>query len=157
MHCKQFQYACQQCAISRRHVLAARLASFQVPSAEEGKRGDEWAWQLLSTLQHGGGCNAFVSDHSRVLVAVERPTLSVDWQLEHSFATPKVPCDCLKVGLDFVSNHSQILAAGRRRASVSQLRQTDDSDLLPHAIHSPPCPNLYLVYIRFLYTLLLTN
>jgi len=44
-------------------MLAVRLASFQVPSAEEGKRGGEWAWQLLSTLWYGGKCTAFVSDH----------------------------------------------------------------------------------------------
>jgi len=36
-------------------VLALRLAGFQVvPSAQEGKRGVEWALQLLSTLWHGG-------------------------------------------------------------------------------------------------------
>jgi len=49
--------ACWHCAISRRHVLALRLTGFQVvPSAQEGKRGGEWAWQLLSTLWHGGEC-----------------------------------------------------------------------------------------------------
>jgi len=38
-------------------VLALRLAGFQVvPSAQEGKLGGEWAWQLLSTLWHGGEC-----------------------------------------------------------------------------------------------------
>jgi len=49
--------ACRHSAISRRHVLALRLAGFQViPSAQEGKKGDEWAWQLLNTLWHGGEC-----------------------------------------------------------------------------------------------------
>jgi len=73
------------------------------------ERGGEWAW-LLSTLEHGGGCAAFVSDYCRVFVAVAPPTLSVERQLGHSFATPKLACDCLKVGLDFVSNHFQAVA-----------------------------------------------
>jgi len=36
--------------------------------------------------------------------------LAVDRLLGHSFATPKVPCDCLKVGLDFVSTDLQAVA-----------------------------------------------
>jgi len=57
-------------------VLAVRLAGFQVPcSAEEGKKGGEWAWQLLSTLWHGGECTAFVSDHCRVCRSCETDTV----------------------------------------------------------------------------------
>jgi len=37
-----------------------------------------------------------------VFVAVARPTLSVDRLLGYSFKTPKVACDCLKVGRDEV-------------------------------------------------------
>jgi len=33
----------------------------------------------------------------------------------------------------------------KKQASVSQLHQTHDSDHLLHAMHSPPCPNLYVV------------
>jgi len=69
----------------------------QVASAEGLKRGGQWAW-LLSTLGHGAGCTAFVSDHYRVYRSYETVTLSVDRLLGDSFATPKVPCDCLKVG-----------------------------------------------------------
>jgi len=42
---------------------------------------------------------------SGVFVAAARPTPAVDRQLGHSFATPKVQCDCLKVGLDCVSTY----------------------------------------------------
>ena len=87
----------------------------QVASAEGLKRGGKWAW-VLSTLGHGAGCTAFVSDHYRVYRSYETATLSVDRLLGDSFATPKVPCDCLKVGLDFVSTDLQAVARhfGRR-------------------------------------------
>jgi len=45
-----------------------------------------------------------------VFIAVAKPSLSVDRQLGHSFATRKVPCDCLKVGLDYVSTDFQAVA-----------------------------------------------
>ena len=37
----------------------------------------------------------------------ETATLAVDRMLGNSFATPKVQCDCLKIGLDFVSTDLQ--------------------------------------------------
>jgi len=40
-------------------------------------------------------------------VEAGRPTLSVDRQLGHSFKTPTVPCDCLRVGRDEVETDSQ--------------------------------------------------
>ena len=40
----------------------------------------------------------------------ETATPAVDRQLGHPFATPKVPCDCLKVGLDTVSTDLQAVA-----------------------------------------------
>jgi len=71
-----------------------------------------------------------------LFVAVARPTLSVDRLLCYSFKTPKVACDCLKVGRDEVDTHFQIVArhfgrrkriAARRTASVAQLQQTHDN------------------------------
>ena len=38
------------------------------------------------------------------------------------------------------------LGAGRRTASRSRNCDKHDSDLLTHAVHSPPCPNVYIVY-----------
>ena len=76
----------------------------------ESKSGGEWAWLFLSILGHGGECAALVRELFRVLVAVARPTLSVDRQLRYSFAMPKVGCGCPKVGLDFVSTHFQAVA-----------------------------------------------
>jgi len=76
----------------------------------ESKSGGEWAWLFLSILGHGGERAAFVRELSRMLVAVARPTLSVDRQLRYSFAMPKVACGCPKVGLDFVSTHFQAVA-----------------------------------------------
>jgi len=52
-----------------------------------------------------------VTDLSRDCRGCETATLSVDRQLGHSFNTPKVPRDCLKVGLDFVSTDLQAVAA----------------------------------------------
>jgi len=69
-------------------VLAARLAGFQVAYAEDRKRGGEWAWLLISTLEHGGECTALVSDRGRVFVAVARPTLSVERQLGYRSRCP---------------------------------------------------------------------
>jgi len=43
-----------------------------------------------------------VTDLSCVCRGCETATLAVDRLLGDSFATPKVPYDCLKVGLDFV-------------------------------------------------------
>ena len=45
-----------------------------------------------------------VTDLLCVCRGCETATLSVDRLLGHSFKTPKVPCDCLKVGLDYVLN-----------------------------------------------------
>jgi len=90
--------------------LATCRASSESTGAAEGlKRGGEWAW-LLSTLGHGAGCTAFVRDHYRVYGRYETPTLSVDRLLGKSLATSKVPCDCLKVSLDFVSTELQAVA-----------------------------------------------
>jgi len=44
-----------------------------------------------------------VTDLSCDCRGCETATLAVDRLLGVSFATPKVLCDCLKVGLDFVS------------------------------------------------------
>jgi len=59
-------------------------------------------------------CMAYVN--SSLFVAAARPTLSVDWQLGHSFKTPKVPCDCLRVDRDEVEIEFQAVARhfGRR-------------------------------------------
>jgi len=51
-----------------------------------------------------------VTDLSCVCRGYETATLSVDRLLGNSFATPKVPCDCLKVGLDYVSTDFQAVA-----------------------------------------------
>jgi len=44
------------------------------------------------------------------LARLETATPAVDRQLGHSFTTPKVPCDCLKLGLDYVSTYFQAVA-----------------------------------------------
>jgi len=51
-----------------------------------------------------------VTDISCVCRGCETATLAVDRLLGDSFATPKVPYDCLKVGLDFVSTDFQAVA-----------------------------------------------
>jgi len=51
-----------------------------------------------------------VTDFSCVCRGCETAMLAVDRLLGDSFATPKVPCDCLKVGLDFVSTDLQAVA-----------------------------------------------
>ena len=51
-----------------------------------------------------------VTDLSCVCRGCETATLAVDRLLGDSFATPKVPCDCLKLDLDFVSVDSQAVA-----------------------------------------------
>jgi len=79
-------------------------------SADESKMGGEWAWLFLSTLGHGEKCTALVRELSRVFVAVARPTLSVEQLLGYSFKTPKVACDCLKVGRHEVETHFQAVA-----------------------------------------------
>jgi len=48
-----------------------------------------------------------VTDLSCDCRGCETATPAVDRLLGDSFATPKVPCDCLKVGLDFVSTDLQ--------------------------------------------------
>jgi len=48
-------------------------------------------------------------------VAAARPTLSVDRQLGDSFTTPKVPCNCLKVGRYEVETDFQAVAWHFRR------------------------------------------
>jgi len=60
--------------------------------------------------------------------------LSVDRLLGDLIVTSKVLCDCLKVGLDFVSTDS---------VGVSYNCDKHDSDLLTHVVHSAPCSNLY--------------
>jgi len=51
-----------------------------------------------------------VTDLSCDCRGCENATLTVNRLLGDSFATPKVPCDCLKVGLDFVSTDLQAVA-----------------------------------------------
>jgi len=51
-----------------------------------------------------------VTDLSCVCRGCESATLAVDRLLGDSFATPKVPCDCLEAGLDFVSTDFQAVA-----------------------------------------------
>jgi len=52
-----------------------------------------------------------VTDLSCVCRGCETATLAVDWLLGDLFATRKVACDCLKVGINFVSTP---LSASRR-------------------------------------------
>jgi len=40
--------------------------------------------------------------NASLFVAAARPTLAADRLVGRSFKTPKVPCDCLKVGRDEV-------------------------------------------------------
>ena len=63
-------------------------------------------------VRYGTAANALygVTDLLCVCRGRETATLAVDRLLGHSFATPKVPCDCLKVGLDFVSTDFQPVA-----------------------------------------------
>jgi len=147
VHCKQFQYACQHCASSRCHVLAVRIASFQVPSAAEGKRGGKWAWQLLSTLRRqmqyirkwslSCVCRSCETD------AVRRPAARPF--VRDAQSAMRLPDSGSRLCLDPLSGSrmslwaswTKSLTAGWRTASVSQLRQTDD--LLPHTLHLPPC------------------
>jgi len=51
-----------------------------------------------------------ITDFSCDCRGCETATLAVDRLLDDSFAMPKVPCDCLKVGLDFVSTDLQAVA-----------------------------------------------
>ena len=51
-----------------------------------------------------------VTDLSCDCRGCETAMLAVYRLLGDSFATPKVPCDCLKVGLDFVSTDLQAVA-----------------------------------------------
>jgi len=51
-----------------------------------------------------------VTDLSCVCRGRETATLSVDRLLGNSFTTPKVPCDCPKVGLDYVLTDFQAVA-----------------------------------------------
>ena len=51
-----------------------------------------------------------VTDLSCDCRGCETATLSVDRLLGDSFATPKVPCGCLKVGFVFVSADLQAVA-----------------------------------------------
>jgi len=80
--------------------------------------------------------------NSSLFVAAARPTLSVDRQLDHSFKTPKVPCDCLKVGLDFVSTDFQAVAWHFGPASRSRSRDKHTTGPLLHTMHSPLCHNV---------------
>jgi len=91
--------------------------------------------------------------NSSLFVAAARPTLSVDRQLGHSFKTPKVPRDCLKVGRDELETDFQAVAwrfgrrespscRGRRLASRSRSRGKHTIGQLLHTMHSPPCHNL---------------
>jgi len=70
-----------------------------------------------------------------------------------SFAMPKVPESRSRLRFDRLSGSRTALwaswtnglAVGRRTASVSQLRQTNSSSLMPYnAMHLSPCPNRYL-------------
>ena len=76
-------------------------------------------WAVIG--RHGGGAWAALDQSeivqqnpskstTRVFVAAARQTPAVDRQLGHSFATPKVLCDCLKVGLDCVLTYFQAVA-----------------------------------------------
>jgi len=98
----------------------SEATGLQVASAEGLIRGGEWAW-LLSTLGHGAGCTAFVSDHYRVYRSCETATLAVDRQLGDSFAMPKVPCDCLKIGLDVVSTDLGLQGVARHFGRLERM------------------------------------
>ena len=50
------------------------------------------------------------TDLSCVCRGCETATLAVDQLLGDSLATPKVKCDFLKVGLDFISTDFQVVA-----------------------------------------------
>jgi len=44
------------------------------------------------------------------MARLETATPAVDRQLGHSFTTPKVQCDCRKVGLDYLWTYFQAVA-----------------------------------------------
>ena len=73
---------------------AYRLAR-PLPVRQGLTRDGEWAWLLISTLDHGAVCTAFVRDHYRVYRSYTRPLRCRRPAARHSFKTPKVPCDCL--------------------------------------------------------------
>jgi len=72
-----------------------------------------------------------VTDLSCVCRGCETATLAVDRLLGYSFATPTVPCDCLKVGLDFVSTDFQAVARhyGHLERMAYSCRSTDSVGL----------------------------
>jgi len=153
--CKQFEYASRHCAIWRRAVLAARLPACTPnprPTRPDKARGVGVVSKYLRARRR---MHCFREKSLSCLSQLyATPTLSVDRQLGHSFATSKVPCDCLKVGLDFVSTDRQSHGtlgvlnewpSCRSKDSVGVAYNCDkhDSDLLTHAVHSAPCSNLY--------------
>jgi len=121
-----------------------------VPSAQEGKRGGEWAWQLLSTSRHCGECIVWSNwplvcvsrlrdrdaGHRPAARRFVRNAQSVMWLPE---SRSRLRLDRLSGSrMALWASWTNGLAAGRRTASVSQLRQTRIH--LLHTMHSPPCP-----------------
>jgi len=89
-----------------------------------------------------------VNDLSCVCRGCETATLSVDRLLGNSFATPKVPCDCLKVGLDVLGVLNELPSSqSTDSVAVSQPRQTHSSSLKPYN-------SLVAVYIGHIYVVL---
>ena len=140
MDCKQFQYAPLPTLCHLASLATCRAGSeatgLQVASAEGSKSGGEWAW-LLSTLGHVAGCTAFVSDHYRVYRSCETDAV------RRSAARPFVRDAQSAVRLP--ESRSR-LRLDRLSAVAWHFARLDkhDSDLLTHAVHSPPCPNLYI-------------
>jgi len=142
----EFEYASWLWAISRQVVTA---------SAEESKRGGEWAWLLLNTLGHGGGCTALVSELSCVCCscatdAVRRAAARLF--VQDAKRGMRLPESGYRLRLDPVSGNcmplwaywTNSLAAGRQKRRSRNCNKHATVHLL-HAMHSPPCPNLYRI------------
>jgi len=108
------------------------------------QKGREWAWQLLSTLWHGGECTAW-RKWTRVCLSQLRDRDAGSRPAARRFvrdaqSAVRLPESRSRLHLDRLTGSRTALwaswtnglAAGRRIASVSQLRQTYSSSLTPY-------------------------
>jgi len=108
------------------------------------QKGREWAWQLLSTLWHGGECIVWRNwplvwlPRLRDRNAVRRP--AAKRFVRDAQSAVRLPESRSRLRLDRLTSSRTALsaswanglAAGRRTASVSQPRQTHSSSLTPY-------------------------